>query len=392
MINRWRHTGLGGRTGVDVAVALVLIVVMEVYYGLTTGMTTAERVVTAVAAVPYGAPISFRRVWPARALVTSAAVVLISMFLGGQILSNGGVDVIPLLLLGYSAGASADDERSTRSILTTLAVLWAWAIAPRPGDPMDDLGQIVQAIFFVSLLVVPTWLIGWFVRHRQERSVAFRELAAATAAELNFERAEAVALERQRIGTELQNLITQSVDQMIEQALLAQSMLASDQPGARATILGIEENGREALGDLRRLLGILRKDDDPRALSPQPGLGQLDSLLATLRGAGFACPTEIVGEPIDLPPGLDLVAYRVVEAALTAAAGPDPGQGALKIRYRRRDVQIEVRGDRHLPNPAETFSGVAQRMALYDGALRTEETADGFVLRAWLPLAVASHS
>src|SRR6202043_1497050 len=112
--------------------------------------------------------------------------------------------------------------------------------------------------------------------------------------------AAAVAEERARIGTELRDIIAHSVSAMVVQAGGARMLLRRDPDRARDGIISIEETGREALGDLRRLLGILRKDDDPRALSPQPGLGQIGSLLESRSTAGATWTMRFVGEPADI--------------------------------------------------------------------------------------------
>ena len=152
------------------------------------------------------------------------------------------------------------------------------------------------------------------------RADAFRELAAPTAAESEAREQAAIAAERVRIGHELQDIIAHSVSAMVMQAGGARRLLRTEPERARDSILSVEQTGREALADLRRLLGMLRRDDDPRALAPQPGLDQLPALVEShprTPVSPASCVTE--GEPVALTPGIDLVGYRVIEAALAEA-------------------------------------------------------------------------
>ena len=228
----------------------------------------------------------------------------------------------------------------------------------------DRLGAVLR-----HRAVVPAWLVGRFVRRHSVRAGAFRELAAQAAAEQDAHDAAAIAEERARIGSELQDIIAHSVSAMVIQAGSARLLLRSDPGRARDSILNVEETGRQALSDLRRLLGMLRKDDDPRALSPQPGLGQLAALIDSLGDAGLACERQTVGEPIDLTPGIDLVAYRVIEAALRAAADrqrpPRPGHRPLRAaRPRARDPRRRRDpGPRHDRRPARAARGALRRRA-----------------------------
>ena len=142
---------------------------------------------------------------------------------------------------------------------------------------------------------------------------------------------------------------------------------------------------------MRRLLGMLRKDDDPRALAPQPGLDQLASLLDSIRQAGLACELCTEGEPIDLTPGLDLVGYRVIEVALLSAAHHRSSYVTVTVRYGRERLELDIRGDGPMPALEQELRGISERVALYDGSLCAVPTeGDGFALQARLPLAAAT--
>jgi len=261
-----------------------------------------RRAVDSLLAVLSGAPIAVRRGWSAAALVFSMAVVTVSMPFGGQLLSNDNAYVIPPLLLSYSAGAGLEGRRSSVALIVGLALGWAWALLPGPDGSTTGIGQSALALFFVTMLLVPTWLIGRYVRRHGHRTSAFDALAARAAAEKDSHDAAAIAAERARIGSELQDIIAHSISAMVIQAGSARLLLRTDPERARDSILTVEETGRQALSDLRRLLGMLRKQDDARALSPQPGLGQVAALIESLRGTGMACARRRNGAPVDLTP------------------------------------------------------------------------------------------
>jgi hypothetical protein len=173
---------------------------------------------------------------------------------------------------------------------------------------------------------------------------------------------------------------------MVIQAGSARLTMGSEPDSARESIRNVERTGRQALSDLRRLLGMLRKDDDPRSLSPQPGLSQITAVIDSVRQAGLTCERETLGDPIHLTPGIDLVAYRVVEMALQAASEWRVGRSFVTIRYEPRDLELEVRGDRTIPDLERRLAPLVQRVALYQGELRAHPSREGFALRARLPL------
>jgi signal transduction histidine kinase len=374
------------RRAVDPILAIAVVAALELTCWISPGLSQHDRIATAIAAVLSGAPIAVRRRWPAGALLFSMGVVTVSMPFGGQLLSNDNAYDIPPLLLAYSAGAGLNTRRSAAALILGLALGWAWALLPGPDGSPAGVGQSALALFYVTMLLLPTWLIGRYVRRHGHRTSAFDALAARAAAEKELHDAAAIAAERARIGSELQDIIAHSISAMVIQAGSARLVLRTDPDRARDSILAVEETGRQALSDLRRLLGMLRKQDDPRALSPQPGLGQVAALIESLRGTGMACERRTNGTPVDLTPGVDLVAYRVIEAALQAAAERHVRHSSVSVNYGSRDLELEVRGDGTIADLDGTFAPLVDRVDLYRGELRTEPQAAGFALRARLPL------
>jgi signal transduction histidine kinase len=371
----------------DAIFALAMIIELELEAWLSSSVPESHRLATAVASVFFAAPIAVRRRFPSFALVFCVSVAAIQTLPGGEILHYLGGAVVPVLALGYSAGAWLDVRRSVIALLLALPPLVGVALLPGVGGPPSGINAISYALFYVSLLIFPAWIAGRVIGERSRRVAAFGELAARTAIEQEAREAAAIIEERSRIGGELQDIIAHSVSVMVVQASGARLMLASDPDRARESILNVEHTGREALADLRRLLGILRKDDDPRALAPQPGLGQLPALVESIAGDGFACELHTLGDPIDLTPGVDLVAYRVIETVLLRATLHHCSNGVVTVRYEPTELALEISGDGPIGNLDEELQAIADRVGLYDGSLRTSR-GDGyaFSLEARLPL------
>ena len=388
---RERAAGLDP-TRVDAILAVVVIIELELEAWLNRGIPDSHRLVTAVASVFFAAPIAIRRRSPSLALLFCLTIAAIQALLGGALLLNPSGDIVPVLVLAYSAGAWLDPRHSVRTLLLALPLLVASGLLPGDGGPLSGVGSVTSVLAFDSLLIFPAWFVGRLVRERSRRAAAFHELAALAAVELQQRESAAIAEERARIGGELQDIIAHSVSMMVVQAGGARLVLRSDPERARDSILNVEQTGREALADLRRLLGMLRKDEDPRALAPQPGLDQIAALIDSIREAGFACELHTIGSLVDLTPGVDLVAYRVIEAALQSAAQHRSSRAVVTVRYRPHELELEIRGHGSIfdLDLDHELGAIAGRIALYDGTLRVLPIGGGgFALQARLPLGAA---
>jgi len=284
---------------------------------------------------------------------------------------------------------------------------------------------ILQYLFPFSTLSVPSWialLVGGFglwlagsaVHDRQLRGDMLEERALRLERERELSTRVALADERQRIARELHDVVAHSVSVMVVQAGAARTLLthaalrSSAQAADRATgparapdaaaaaMLAVERSGREALGELRNLLGLLTDADAEPALAPQPGLGQLDRLVERVGQAGLPIDLQIGGTPRELPPGLDLTAYRIVQEALTNAlkyAGGAPTQ--VRVEFGERELTLEVLdAGARTPNgagqPGRGLLGMQQRVAVFGGQLEAGHRPEGgFAVRARLPLAPA---
>jgi signal transduction histidine kinase len=202
----------------------------------------------------------------------------------------------------------------------------------------------------------------------------------------------AVAEERRRIARELHDVVAHSVSVMTVQAGAVRRLLRSDQERERQALEVIEATGREALTEMRRLVGLLREQGSMPEFAPQPSMRTVDVLVGTVREAGLPVELEVEGEPRELPPGVDLSAYRVIQEALTNAlryAGP--AQAWVTVRWKERELELEIANDgRSEPGRSaggHGLAGLRERVALVGGTIDSgQRSGGGFVVRAHLPL------
>ncbi len=217
------------------------------------------------------------------------------------------------------------------------------------------------------------------------------QAAEARAQRLELEQREAVVVERARIARELHDVIAHSVSVMTVQAGAAEEMLKRDPARALEPVRAVQETGRQALVEMKRLVGMLREDDDEIGLAPQPGLADLDRLVKQVREAGLPVEVRIEGEPRTLPLGVDLSAYRVVQEALTnALKHAGSATATVTVRYGERDVTIEVADDgagSDKKDGGHGLVGMRERIGVFGGTFAAgPRDTGGFAVSARLPL------
>src|SRR6478752_7903533 len=197
---------------------------------------------------------------------------------------------------------------------------------------------------------------------------------------------EAVAEERARIARELHDLVAHNVSVMVVQAGAERHALGEEQASTREVLASIEQAGRQALGEARRLLGMLRTGEDAGELEPQPGVEQIDLLLGQVERAGLPVALATEGEPVALPAGLDLCAYRIVQEALTnTLKHAGPAHAEVLLRYAPRALEVAVCDDGRGPvarngsanGAGHGLIGMRERVVLYGGRLQTGPRAGG---------------
>ena len=347
---------------------------------------------------------SHERSWAAALLLTveNAALVvrrshpLVAWAVAGAAVSAYGLGPYadPWLHTGamvavYSVAAHSSRSTSRRAGAATGAIILGVLVADGGNaDAVDWSATFVTA--------ASAWLLGENVR--TQRAYAAEMAARAEEAERrrDDEARRAVAEERLRLARELHDVTAHHVSVMAVQAEAGQALLPDDPERAAETLDRIAGSAREALGDLRRMLGVLRNDGDGADgdRSPQPGLAALAELAGEMRLAGVPVSLRVEGDPVPLASSVDVSAYRIVQEALTNVLRHAPGAGAdVVVRYADDAVEIEVAND-HRPNgrnPGRSGSGhgllgMRERATLLGGRLDAGPAdGDRFVVRARLP-------
>ena len=252
--------------------------------------------------------------------------------LAAPALAETGAFLVGILLAIYSAGRYTRGRARIAGLLLVAAAIPLAAI--EPGDPV----AFTDIAFFAVLFGGP-WVVGRYARHRSERE---RVLVA----ERDVRAHEAVAEERTRIARELHDVVAHAISLIVLQARGGRRMLADEPDETRRALDVIEHAGEQALGEMRRLLGLLRDDAPELTLAPPPSLRRIDDLVAGIRASGLPVEVVIEGEPVELPPGVDVSAYRIVQDRGPCDRRRRPGH---RERQRRRlRPRRHARARRHL--------------------------------------------
>jgi signal transduction histidine kinase len=304
-----------------------------------------------------------------------------------------GADVALLILL-YTVAAYRPRQLSIPALITCLtggvAALLFWTPAPVGGPVLDRvLGG--GALFGGTCLLA--WVLGDSMRYRRGYYAALEDRAARLEAERDALAKVAAAAERARIARELHDVIAHHVSVMVVQADGARYALRSDPATTQNALVAISGTGRQALSEMRRLLGVLRTaGENQAALAPVPGLGELRELLDQARTAGLAVSYTLTGTPRELPEGAELAAYRVVQESLTNTrkhAGL-AAAAAVTLRYEPEGLTVEVTDD-GMAAPAgdgggHGLAGMRERIEMYGGSVQAGPLpAGGFRVLARLP-------
>ena len=204
----------------------------------------------------------------------------------------------------------------------------------------------------------------------------------------------AVVDERLRIARELHDVVAHSMSVIAVQAGVGHHVLDSQPEEARRALAAIETTSRAALTEMRRLLGVLREEGQPRAaLSPAPGLADVPQLLTQVRQAGLDVTSIVTGQPADAPTPVGLTAYRIVQEALTNVLKHGGPRARVSIQYGPDEVRLEICDDgRRHPAPRQPAEGhgligMRERVAVFGGRLSAGSQPDGgYRVAAWLPI------
>jgi signal transduction histidine kinase len=367
----------------DLALAAALGVVIEVEL-----IITSERGTPLVPALLLGAVLTAAMAWrstaPLAALAAVGAVAL-AFALADTPPENLASTTILVAVLSFAIGAHLPRRRAQAG-LAGVAVLVVVVTALGPDQTVGD-------VIFPIVLFGGCWALGRFGRGRARLTAELRARTAQLERERTERERDAVARERVRIARELHDVVAHSVSVMVVQAGAARSVLDRD-PDASVRALGaVEATGREALTEMRRLLGILRPEGEDVEHSPQPSLDRLGALIARSRDAGLDVELRVEGRAGPLAPGVDLTAFRLVQESLTnALKHGGRGRARVVLRWSADVLEVEV-ANRIAAGPAahglagggQGLVGMRERVALCGGELRAGPIGRGFVVRARLP-------
>jgi signal transduction histidine kinase len=366
----------------DVVLAVALLVVKLAT--IATGIQPGGGAWSYAAAPLWTLPLAWRRRHPTAVALAIAVPLAGESALAGY--HDSVVALVVILVVPFSLGAYAPDARG---LVAGLAVFAAAGISESAQQgSLHATGLLGDGAVLLGSLFAGLW-----ARQQRLRATTLEELAAHLEREREERARTAVAEERTRIARELHDEIAHAMSVIAVQADAAEGALARDPALVERPLLAIRETAREALGDMRRVLGALRGDEHVE-LAPDPGLARLEPLLEQTRAAGLEVALEIDGDPQPLPPSVDHAAYRVLQEGLTNVRRHSGARRVqVVLRYGRDAVDVEVVDDGAGARAGggggtgRGLAGIRERVALLGGELVAAPQAHGFALRVTLPLA-----
>ncbi|MBW3606819.1 MAG: hypothetical protein KY463_00440 [Actinobacteria bacterium] len=370
-----------------IAAAVTLLAQAETWLVRATDPNAAY----AAAAVAMTVPLVWRRIAPLGVLAF-VFVPLLAMAAAGYVLDSSYVMVV--LLAAFSAvGAYCERRRAVAGLGLGLALLaGVMAVEYVVAADGNEAGRLGDLVFLGGILGV-VWALAVGLRERSARAGELEERADRLEREREERARVAVAEERARIARELHDVVAHSVSVIAVQTGSLRRRLRHERPAEAEELSAVEQTARQALGEMRRMLGLLRTDDEGLALAPQPGIEHVNRLVEQVREAGLSVELDVDGARRALPPGVDLAAYRIVQEALTnVLKHAGPARARVAVRFTDRELELAITDDGRGPGGdvnggGHGLVGMRERVALYGGSLDAAPAdAGGFAVRATLPI------
>jgi signal transduction histidine kinase len=340
-----------------------------------------------LAVVAIVTPLFFRRRFPFGAPIAVGAAVGLTAFVDERL--------VPKDLIPFFAGCAAVflvgllKERRLAIAGIVLAIGVEALVAYR--DPLKNLSAFIATCIVFGLI----WTVAFALGRKFEEADEAKQRAAQAEREREERARTAVTEERARIARELHDVVGHSVSVMTVQASAVRRLLRPEQEREREALLIVERTGREALAEMRRMVGVLRRPEEGPALAPQPSLEHVGRLVEQAREAGLSVELRVEGDPHPLPAGVDLTAYRLVQEGLTNALKHARAERAqVVVCYGDGDLEVTVsddgRGAGSGDGGGHGLVGMRERVAVFGGELEAGPRAEGgYRLRAKLPVVPA---
>lgn len=384
-------------TGVDTFWAVVLLGLSGLSM-VGVGGSTKERVAAVPVVLGLCVVVALRRRAPEKMLLLAIAMGVAQLVTG----VGPGVMNFAMLVIVFTVATVGERWASRLALVCALSAA-ALSKVRWPGEGPQT--NWAEATFVVVVLTVPfvlAWVLGDSMRTRRAYFSQLEERAARLEREREAQSKVAVAAERARIARELHDVVAHNVSVMVVQADGAAYVMDAAPDQAKQALETISSTGRQALAEMRRLLGVLRTGDAPESgeYVPQPDVDQIGDLIEQVRQTGLAVDFKIEGTPRPLPSGVELTAYRIVQEALTNTrkhGGPDAGASVrlvyfddglgLLVEDDGRGAAHEMYEDGGADGAGHGMIGMRERVGMVGGTLDAgPRPGGGFRISALLPL------
>jgi signal transduction histidine kinase len=362
----------GGIVGAIVALGMI-----EIWAG---DLGDGEQLRLTVGLLISALPLLARRRHPLAVLLVITAAVPVTWSLYDKTTAVLAAMIVAI----YSVAAFVPARRALLGLAVVMSVFGAGMTIE--GKPED--------IVFAGVIIGGVWAAGRLAYAHRQTADAMADRAAIAERSREERARAAVAEERARIARELHDVVAHSISVMVVQAGAERRAIGDERAQTRDVLATIEQTGRATLGEMRRLLGMLRSSDDELELAPQPSMRHVEQLVEQVRAAGLPVTLDVEGDPVPLPPGVDLSAYRIVQEALTnALKHAGPASARVTVRYGRDDLDLEILDDGagaangNGDGGGHGLIGMRERVHLFGGNLAAGARRDGgYAVRARLPL------
>jgi signal transduction histidine kinase len=330
-------------------------------------------------------PIAYRRIVPDVVMMTTGAATVTYYALGYP----DTLAALGTLVALYSIAAHGNRKIAVQALIGT-------AVGLSISVLLSETGDLTPQILVSNYIIYGTaWVVGDNMRNRRAYTRELEARAERLERERETQSREAVIEERRRIAREMHDVVAHNVSVMVVQAGAARRIIKSKPDQAHAALSSIETTGRQALSEMRRLTGVLRRGEESYK-TPQPGLVYLENLIEQTREAGLPVEVTIEGQPYELPQGADLSAFRIVQEALTnSLKHAGPSQASVCIKYSPNKLELRVtdngRGAAERlangPVAGHGLVGMRERVAMFGGELKSGPLpGGGYEVQATLPL------